>query len=79
MTELITQHIKELGGALSSFVLYPSTIPLNNCLLGTMLRWATGSYDKLTKIINKIGCEKINQRTEGPESRTDGETLIFWD
>ena len=20
-----------------------------------------------------------NQRTEGPESRTDGETLIFWD
>ena len=21
----------------------------------------------------------INQRTEGPESRTDGETLIFWD
>ena len=22
---------------------------------------------------------KINQRTEGPESRTDGETLIFWD
>ena len=22
---------------------------------------------------------KKNQRTEGPESRTDGETLIFWD
>ena len=22
---------------------------------------------------------KTNQRTEGPESRTDGETLIFWD
>ena len=21
----------------------------------------------------------INQRTEGPESRTDGETLIFWE
>ena len=21
----------------------------------------------------------LNQRTEGPESRTDGETLIFWD
>ena len=23
--------------------------------------------------------KKKNQRTEGPESRTDGETLIFWD
>ena len=23
--------------------------------------------------------EEHNQRTEGPESRTDGETLIFWD
>ena len=23
--------------------------------------------------------ELKNQRTEGPESRTDGETLIFWD
>ena len=23
--------------------------------------------------------QDVNQRTEGPESRTDGETLIFWD
>ena len=23
--------------------------------------------------------KKVNQRTEGPESRTDGETLIFWE
>ena len=25
------------------------------------------------------GIRKKNQRTEGPESRTNGETLIFWD
>ena len=27
----------------------------------------------------KFGMRVKNQRTEGPESRTDGETLIFWD
>ena len=28
---------------------------------------------------NKHASQIENQRTEGPESRTDGETLIFWD
>ena len=26
-----------------------------------------------------VSSKAKNQRTEGPESRTDGETLIFWD
>ena len=33
-------------------------------------------YNILIKAVHNIG---FNQRTEGPESRTDGETLIFWD
>ena len=33
-------------------------------------------YEKEQKSKTKV---KRNQRTEGPESCTDGETLIFWD
>ena len=29
-------------------------------------------------LVNTTLTAKKNQRTEGPESRTDGETLIFW-
>ena len=36
------EHVKEPGGILSSFVLYPCT----NRLLGEWLKWATGSDDK---------------------------------
>ena len=31
------------------------------------------------KLISTCLLQGDNQRTEGPESRTDGETLIFWD
>ena len=46
-----TEHVKEPGGALSSFFLYPCTIPRKtNCLLGASLGWATGSNNKYTEI-----------------------------
>ena len=35
------------------------------------------NFDEL--IFNHCAITNTNQRTEGPESRTDGETLIFWD
>ena len=41
-----------------------------------------GQIDSCTYRLKKKKKKKKkgkNQRTEGPESRTDGETLIFWD
>ena len=44
---LYTLQVKEPGRALSSFVLYPCTIPVTtNHLNGASFRWATGSNDK---------------------------------
>ena len=37
------------------------------------IKMSLSNFDVQFKIKN------VNQRTEGPESRTDGETLIFWD
>ena len=47
VTVLYAEHVKEPCGILSSFILYPCTIPVTtNRLLGASLRWATGSDDK---------------------------------
>ena len=37
------------------------------------------SYDMPQRKAEVLFYTVKNQRTEGPESRTDGETLIFWD
>ena len=44
---LYAENIKEPDGDLSSYVLYPCTIPVTtNVLWGASLRWATDSDDK---------------------------------
>ena len=51
MTVLYAEHVKEPGGALSSFVLYLALSPVTtNRLLGASFRWATGSDDKYTEV-----------------------------
>ena len=38
-----------------------------------------GLHKTEEKICAVVNAKNPNKRTEGPESRTDGETLIFWD
>ena len=48
MMVLYVEHVKEPGGALGNFVLYPcnvSTVTTNR-LLGALLRWAPCSNNK---------------------------------
>ena len=58
VTMLYTEYVEEPGGALSSFVLHPCTVPRRktNRLQGALLRWPTGSDNKQTEITTTFIC-----------------------
>ena len=74
---LCKQELRFMCTALPLDEIYPPTKfhSHSNYSFGDM-HWTKVKFESKQRAITN---KKKNQRTEGPESRTDGETLIFWD